>query len=270
LSLIEAVVLAVVEGLTEFLPVSSTGHMILVGALLGMDLDASFAKAFIWIVQLPAILAVVLYFWDQLWPFKASAKESNAILMLWVKIGVAFVPSVVLGLLFNDWIEEHLHRPIPIAGMLFLGGILLVVLERISRKTACKSVADLRFPTALGIGLFQCIAMVPGTSRSAATIIGAMLLGASRPVAAEFSFFLAIPTMLGATVYSLYKHGANFTPQQWKLLAVGSVISFAVAYGVVAFLMNYIRKHDFKVFGYYRIALAIAVTIYFTLMASSG
>ena len=268
MEVLKAVIFAVVEGVTEFLPISSTGHMILLEEFLQFRQREQFPAAFMVIIQLPAILAVVVYFWSSLWPFGKPREDRDAVFGLWARIAVAVLPAVVLGFLFDDFIEERLFNPLVVAVTLLAGGVVLLLLERTDRRPRFERAGDAGFGRALAVGFFQCLAMIPGTSRSAATIIGGMALGASRPAAAEFSFFLAIPTMLGATALKIAKGGAAFTSREWVLLAIGSVVSFAVAYGVVAFLMNYIRRHDFKVFGYYRIALALAVLAYFFLTGS--
>ena len=263
----KSVFLAVIEGVTEFLPISSTGHLKLADEFVDLGHGPEFAHAFIVIIQLPAILSVVFYFWNDLWPFGGDRERRDRIIVQWFKIGVAFLPAAALGPLLNDAIEGVLSGVYVIAAALIAGGILLIILERMPMTVRHQTVQDIGFRVALGIGAFQCLAMIPGTSRSAATIIGAMLLGASRGAAAEFSFFLAIPTMLGAMVYTVYKSGANFTGAQWGLIFVGSIVSFITAYAVVAFLMNYIRKHDFSIFGWYRIALGMVVIVYFALIA---
>lgn len=276
---LNAIILAIVEGITEFLPISSTGHMILVSQFLDFGGDPDFLNTFLVMIQLPAILSVVVYFWSDLWPFTTRANEKpdnpgvgirRDSVVLWLKVAAALIPvfaitigsKLVLGESLDDILETHLFHPIPVAIALAVGGILLLAVERIGIKTRLENVHQIGFLHALGIGAFQCLAMIPGTSRSAATIIGGMFLGASRPAAAEFSFFLAIPTMLAACLYKLLKNGLAFTPQQWALLVVGSVVSFLVAYGVIAFLMDYVRKHDFSLFGYYRIVLAALVVAY--------
>ncbi len=260
---LNAILLSIVEGVTEFLPISSTGHLIIVESFLPLSNDpaSSFRFAFMVIIQLPAILAVVVYFWKMLWPFSGDAAHRQAIVLLWFNIAVAVVPAVVLGLMFNDIIEEKLTHEIPVAIALLIGGIILVLIERRHLPMRFASVHDIKFPTAIAIGFFQCLAMFPGTSRSAATIIGAMLLGASRAAAAEFSFFLAIPTMLGATVLTVAKSGLSFTGAQWVAIGLGCTVSFLTAYAAIAFLMRYIQQHDFKAFGYYRIALAVLVIL---------
>lgn len=256
---VNAFILAVVEGLTEFLPISSTGHLILVESFLSLGDDKVFNETFIIFIQLPAILAVCLYFWHQLWPIR-EGKISRDIVWLWIKVLVAFFPAALLGLLFNDLIESLFDNTV-VAVTLILGGIALIAIEQRKHEGSTASIHDLSFGQAIGIGLIQCLAMIPGTSRSGATIIGGLLLGASRSVAAEFSFFLAIPTMVGATAYKLMKSGLDFSGHQWSLLALGSVVSFIVAYGVIAFLMSFIKKHSFSIFGIYRIILGVLVLI---------
>ena len=260
---LKAVLLAIVEGITEFLPISSTGHLILVDEWVSLSADRDFSNAFMVMIQLPAILSVVVYFWKDLWPFSGDRTAMRGKLILWAKIAAACVPAAILGTLFDDVIETYLLKPLPVAGALVVGGVVLILIERGKRTHRFETIADITFSLAVFIGMFQCLAMIPGTSRSAATIIGAMLLGASRMAAAEFSFFLAIPTMLGATMFTTAKHGLQFTPQQWGVIALGSAVSFAVAYAVIAGLMSYIRKHDFQAFGYYRIALGLLVIAYF-------
>ncbi len=260
---INAFLLSIVEGFTEFLPISSTGHLIIVESFLRLsdDPNSTFPFSFMVIIQLPAILAVVVYFWHKLWPFTGDASHRQMTVLLWFNIVVAVIPAVVLGLMFNDIIEEYLAHEIPVAIALFVGGVILIAIERRHLPMRFETVYDITIMTAFAIGFFQCLAMLPGTSRSAATIIGAMLLGASRPAAAEFSFFLAIPTMFGATVLTIAKSGLSFTGPQWAAIALGSVVSFVTAYAAVAFLMRYIQRNDFKAFGYYRIALAVLVVI---------
>ncbi len=257
---LKAVLLALVEGVTEFLPISSTGHMILVEQLVQFA-DSEFAKAFIVIVQLPAILAVVLYFWKDLWPWH-NANGTEETIRVWLRIAVAFLPAAVIGFLLNDYIEELLDSPAVVAGALILGGIVIILIERRAHAERFVTVHDFSFRIALAIGFFQCLAMIPGTSRSAATIIGALLLGASRAAAAEFSFFLAIPTMLAATGYTVLKNGVEFTPEQWGLMAAGSVVAFATAYVSIAFLMGFIKRYSFAAFGWYRIVLGVVVLVW--------
>ena len=264
MEILKALILAIIEGATEFLPVSSTGHLILAEQFMQLPGEGNhFRNTFMIVIQLPAVLAVVVYFWRQLWPF-GKDKDSRQILLLWAKCVVAFLPAAVLGVLVNSMIQELLFKPLPVALALFIGGIALIVIEKRPREATIECIEDLPWSTAFWVGCFQCIAMIPGVSRSAATIIGGMLLGARRKVAAEFSFFLAIPTMLGATTYSLWESMMNeasptWTGEQWMLLSVGCVTSFTVALCVVAAFMTFIRKHTFIPFGYYRIVLGIAV-----------
>lgn len=261
---IKAAILAVVEGVTEFLPISSTGHMILAENYLQLGSE-EFAKAFIVMIQFPAILSVMVYFWKELWPFGRDTDTKESI-TLWLKTAVAFLPAAVLGVLLNDYIETMLENSVTVALALVIGGIILLAIEYRGIGGKLASVREITFGAAFLIGCIQCLAMIPGTSRSAATIIGAMLLGASRAAAAEFSFFLAIPTMAGATAFTLLKSGVGFSMHEWALLIVGSVVSFLVAYAVIAFLMNFVRRHSFAVFGYYRIVLGAVVLLLFLLV----
>lgn len=251
---LKAVLLGLVEGITEFLPISSTGHMILLENWLSLGGREGFAEAFMVIIQLPAIMAVVLYFWKRLWPFGAGA-DTRAVIGLWCRVAAAFLPAAVLGFLLDDFIEEKLFNPLTVAVALMAGGLVLLFLERRPPAVRCQSVADIGFRTAVAVGFFQCLAMIPGTSRSAATIIGAVALGAGRAAAAEFSFFLAIPTMLGATALKVLKNGLDFSAHEWLLLAVGSAVSFLTAYAVIAAFMSYIRRRSFVPFAWYRLAL---------------
>ena len=241
--------------------------MILLEDFLQLGQDPKFADAFMVIIQLPAILSVLLYFWKDLWPWHGEDnKDTGETLRLWMLVGIAFIPAVILGLLLDELMETYLFHSLPVACALILGGIVLIMIERRDHSHAIESIHDLTAKQALGIGFFQCLALIPGTSRSAATIIGGLLLGANRSVAAEFSFFLAIPTMLAATCYTLMKRGLSFTGEQWILLGLGSVVSFVVAYLSIAFLMNYIKQRSFTVFGIYRIFLGALVLLYLFIM----
>jgi len=262
--LLKALIIGIVEGVTEFLPISSTGHMILVDKYLELSSDKTFTAAFEVIIQLGAIISVVVYFWKDLWPFAGTAEHKTQTWQLWFKVMAGVIPAIILGLLFDDMIEKYLFNSLVVAIALVFYGVVLIFLERRnSKKRSFKieSVHSISFKLAIAIGSFQCLAMVPGTSRSAATIIGAMLLGLSRAAAAEFSFFLAIPTMAGATALKLVKNGFSFDTQQWLVIAVGFITSFIVAYAVIKFLMAFIRRHDFSAFGYYRIILGAIVLI---------
>lgn len=264
LEIVKAAILGIVEGVTEFLPISSTGHLIIVNQWLSFD--ESFTKLFDVVIQLGAILSVVVFFWNRLWPFGKDKENNKEIWSTWFKVVAAVIPALLLGALFADIIEEKLFNPLTVAIMLIIGGAVLIWLE--GRKKGLSpflSIKDLSYRTAVCIGLFQCLAMVPGTSRSAATIIGAILLGASRVVAAEFSFFLAIPTMVAASSYSLLKYDGALSTQALVVLAVGFVVSFLVALAVIKFLMNYIQKNSFKNFGIYRLVLGVLIILFFAL-----
>lgn len=256
---LKAILLSIVEGATEFLPVSSTGHLILAGDSLrfGQDTGTAFADAFTVIIQLPAILAVVVYFFKDMFPLEREKRPE--MLALWGRVLVAFLPAAIAGKLLHDFIESKLFHSLPVAIALIVGGLLLIALEWRGMRGRIASVQEIGLRMSFLIGCFQCIALFPGTSRSAATIIGAMLLGANRAAAAEFSFFLAVPTMAAATGYKLLKEGFSFSAHQWLLLSVGCVGSFIVAYLSIAFMMAYIRKHSFALFGWYRIALGLTV-----------
>lgn len=276
---IKAVILGIVEGLTEFLPISSTGHLIIFNDFIQFTGD--FANMFNIVIQLGAILAVVVYYWDKLYPFHPSktASEKAATWDIWLKTVVGFLPAMFAGALFAERIEEKLFNPVTVAVALLIGGIILIFIEgRPLQKPLQKSlqkplskprikfdsVGQLKYKTVFYIGLIQCLAMIPGTSRSAATIIGAMLLGASRVAAAEYSFFLAIPTIAAASVYSLFTVGFSLNTGQMLVLGTGFAVSFLVAWLVIAGFIKYISKKDFKPFGYYRIFLGIFIlTIFF-------
>ena len=247
------VFLSFIEGLTEFIPVSSTGHMIIVEHFMKLSENRQFVNAFYIIIQLGAILSVIVYFFRKIFPLN---------IQLWKKIVVAVMPAVVLGLLFDDYIDKYLFSPIIVSATLIIYGLILIFLEKGTKKFKIDNINDVSYRTAFTIGVFQCLAMIPGTSRSASTIIGAMLLGVNRIVATEFSFFLAIPTMLGATLLKVVKMGLGLSGYEWFLIALGFVLSFIFAYGVIRVFMNYIKKHDFKIFGYYRIALGVIVLLY--------
>jgi undecaprenyl-diphosphatase len=262
IDILKAIILGIVEGITEFLPVSSTGHLVLVNEFVGFT--GNFAHMFDIVIQLGAILSVVLYFRQKLFPIgKANIIEKRKALEIWKKTIIGVLPALFIGAALGEYIEEELFNPITVSITLLIGGFILVFIERRTKQSSINDIYALDYKTALLIGFIQCLAMIPGTSRSAVTIIGAMLLGSSRLVAAEYSFFLAIPTMFAATSYSLLKVGFALTPSQFYVLIVGFIVSFAVALTVIAGFMNYISKKDFKPFGYYRIILGILVLIYF-------
>lgn len=261
-TILNAIILGIVEGLTEFLPVSSTGHLIITERFISLSQNSSFVAAFQVIIQLGAILSVVVLFWKKLFPFGQGNEHCKKTLNLWTLVIIGVLPAAVLGFLFDDFIEEKLFSPLIVALALIFYGIVLIVLENGKKSNTPATITDvnlLPFKFALAIGFFQCLAMVPGTSRSAATIIGAMLLGLSRIAAAEFSFFLAIPTMFGASLLKIVKQGLSFSSFEWVIIAVGFTVSFLVALGVIKLFMDYIGKKDFAVFGWYRIVLGIIV-----------
>ncbi|WP_420330182.1 undecaprenyl-diphosphate phosphatase [Romboutsia lituseburensis] len=268
IEIFKAIILGIVQGITEWLPVSSTGHMILVDEFLKLNLSAQFVSTFLVVIQFGSILAVLTIFFKKLNPFDGSKTGVQRIetIDLWMKVVVAVIPSAILGFLYDDAIEAAFFNPTTVAIALIVYGIIMIAIENRNKRPKINDFSQVTYKLAIGIGLFQCLALIPGTSRSGSTIIGALLLGASRYVAAEFSFFLAIPTMLGASGLKLYKSGFAFTGQEWAVLATGSVVAFIVSVFVIKFLMDYIKKHDFKVFGYYRIILGIIVLSYFYLL----
>lgn len=264
--LLLVIILSIVEGITEFLPISSTGHMILLEQFIGKDIFSKmFMNNFLIIVQLGAILSVVIYFWKDVSPFVKKKEEFVFRFRLWLKILVGVLPAAIIGLFLDDIIDEYfMDNVLVIAITLIFYGIILIVVEMKNKEKKSYSINNftrLKYRTAFYIGFFQCLAMIPGTSRSGATIIGALLLGLSRPLAAEFSFYLAIPTMLGATLLKLLKSGLNFTIQEWVYLSLGTFLSFVVAYLVIKWLMAFIKKKDFIFFGVYRIILGIIILI---------
>ncbi len=263
IEVLKVIFIGIVEGITEWLPISSTGHMLLVDQFLSLNMSDDFKNMFFVVIQLGAIIAVVVMFWKKLFPFRFKEKPvvQKDIMQMWLKVIVACVPAAVLGLWLDDFLEEHFGNPMSIATMLIFYGVAFILIENWNKTRTPKvnSIDEMTYKTAVFIGFFQALSMIPGTSRSGATIIGALLLGVSRTVAAEFTFFLAIPTMLGASGLKLVKFGFNFTAQEAAMLAIGMVVAFLVSLVVIKFLMSYIKKHDFKVFGWYRIVLGIVV-----------
>lgn len=270
IEILKAVLFGIVEGITEWLPISSTGHMILLDEFVHMDVSESFWSMFLVVIQLGAILAVVVLFWKKIFPFDFSRSAKSVIrkdtFVMWFKIIAACIPAAVVGIFFDDILEKYLYNPIVVAVMLILFGVGFLIIEDKNRgkKARVRSLEALSYKDALIIGLFQLIAAIfPGTSRSGATILGGLMIGVSRTVAAEFTFFLAIPVMLGASLLKLVKFGFAFTGMEAALLAVGMIVAFVVSMAVIRFLMGYIKKHDFKVFGWYRIVLGMIVLFYF-------
>ena len=269
LEIIKAIFFGIVEGITEWLPISSTGHMILLNELIKLDVSKAFYDMFQVVIQLGAILAVVILFWRQIFPIKKEndkLKIDNNIISLWGKILVACVPAAIVGVLFDELFEKLFYNYVCVAIALIVFGIAFIIIENKNKGKSSKinSLAELSYNTVLLIGIFQLIAAIfPGTSRSGATIVGALLLGVSRTVAAEFTFFLAIPVMFGASLLKLVKFNFAFTGMELTILLVGMLVAFITSMFIIKFLMSYIKKHDFKVFGWYRIVLGIIVLFYF-------
>ena len=267
IELIKVIILGVVEGITEWLPISSTGHMILVDEFIKLDVSADFLEMFLVVIQLGAILAVVFLYWQKLLPFdyKNNWKIKKDTFSMWFKIIAACIPAAVVGVLFDDQLNELFYNPPTVAIALIVFGIFIIIENyNKGKKAKINSLSEITYNTALIIGIFQLIAAIfPGTSRSGATIVGALLIGVSRTVAAEFTFFLAVPVMFGASLLKLVKFGFAFTASELVLLIIGMLVAFVVSMITIKFLMSYIKKHDFKVFGWYRIILGIIVLIYF-------
>lgn len=271
--IIKSVILGVVQGITEWLPISSTGHMILVDEFISFMADNKpFRDLFLVVIQFGSILAVVTLYFHKLNPFspKKTTEEKNDTWRMWFKVLVGCVPAAVIGLLFDDIIMQHFYNWYVVAAALIIYGVLFIVIENLDRKPKINSIGEMSYKTAALIGMFQVLAMIPGTSRSGSTILGAVLIGASRYVAAEFSFFLAVPVMLGASALEIVKYFAEygmFNGEQLLILLVGMAVAYLVSVAAIRFLMGYIRKHDFKAFGYYRIVLGVVVTVYFLITA---
>lgn len=275
LGIINSIILGIIEGITEWLPVSSTGHIILAEIFFPLHgATPQFKEMFDVVIQLGAIFAVILLFWNKLWPFSTDKSHhyiKEKTFSLWFKVVVAVIPSMIVGLPLDDWFDAHFYNYQTIATTLIIYGILFIIIEnyRKDKRPSITRLSGINYKTALLIGLFQVLAIVPGTSRSGATIVGALLLGVARPVAAEFTFFLAIPTMFGASLLKMVKYiaeGLTMSGTEIAMLAAGSITAFVVSMFAIGFLMRYVKKHDFKIFGWYRIALGIIVIIYFTFL----
>ncbi|USJ19342.1 undecaprenyl-diphosphate phosphatase [Lactococcus formosensis] len=268
IELLKIIFLGIVEGITEWLPVSSTGHMLLVDAFIHTNMTQAFKDMFFVVIQLGAIIAVIVEFWSQMNPFVnvegKGVRIKRSVFNMWVKVVVAFLPSAVFGLFLNDFLEEHFGTPLTIAIMLIVYGIAFIVIERWNKTRVPKinTMKEITYQAALIIGMFQVLSMIPGTSRSGATIVGALLIGVSRVVAAEFTFFLAVPTMLGASAFKLLKFGLHFSLSEVIALIVGMVVAYVVSIFVIKFLMSYIKRRDFQIFGWYRMALGIIVILF--------
>lgn len=261
--ILKAVILGIVEGITEWLPISSTGHMLLLNQILPLNMNRAFEDMFFVVIQFGAILAVIVMFWEKIFPIKFGVKVTvdKSICKMWLKVLTGCIPAAVLGLLFVDLLERHLNGPITISLMLVIYGAAFIIVETLNKRRIPKitSLDQIDYKTALIIGFFQALSMIPGTSRSGATIIGALIIGVSRMAAAEYTFFLAIPSMFGASIYKLLRFGTHFTEQEIVVLIVGMVVAYLVSLFVIKFLMSYIKKHDFKLFGWYRIILGVLV-----------
>lgn len=271
IEIFKAIILGVIEGITEWLPVSSTGHMILVDEFLQLGMSDAFKEMFFVVIQLGAIMAVVILYWKKIFPFSFDKKPfvQNDIIIMWIKIVIACVPAAIVGLMWDDEINALFYNFQTVAIMLILFGILFIIVENSNkgRRPKVTNMNQLTYKMAIIIGLFQLIAAIfPGTSRSGATILGALLIGISREIAAEFTFFLAIPVMFGASLLKLVKFGLVFTSFELIVLAVGTLVSFVVSVWAIKFLMGYIKKHDFKVFGWYRIVLGVILLVYYFFM----
>ena len=270
INILKAVLFGIVEGITEWLPVSSTGHMIILDEFIKLDCTPEFLEMFLVVIQLGAIMAVVILFWNKIFPFQFRDKSKPVIemdkIMLWLKIVVACIPAAVIGILFDDVFEALFYHAIPVAMALIVFGVAFIIVERRNqqgnRRAKIQSLQEITFQTALLIGIFQLIAAIfPGTSRSGATIVGALLIGVSRSAAAELTFVLAVPVMFGASLLKLLKFGLAFTSGELVILIVGMLVSFVVSVFVIQFLMDYIKKHDFQIFGWYRIVLGAIVLL---------
>lgn len=275
IEIIKVIFLGIVEGITEWLPISSTGHMLLVDEFIQIKASDSFKEMFFVVIQLGAIMAVVLLFWNKMFPFEMVAlKDKNKsfikkdIFSIWFKVVVACIPGTAVTLIFGDFIDKYLETPIVIATTLVLYGVIFIIVENWNKKRTAKidTLNDITYTTALIIGLFQVLSIIPGTSRSGATIIGALVIGVSRVAAAEFTFFLAVPVMFGLSFIKIIKFGFSYNTTEIAILTIGVVVAFFVSVLVIKFLMGYIRKHDFKLFGWYRIIIGVILFAYFIMI----
>ena len=271
LLMIKTILLGIVEGITEWLPISSTGHLILADEFIKLNMSDAFMEMFNVVIQLGAIMAVVVLYFHKLNPFspKKNRREKGDTIILWTKVILAVLPAAVIGIPLDDWLDEHFYNPPVVAAMLIIYGILFIVVENRNRRSRGRPMDDLdrlSYPMALAIGAFQVLSLIPGTSRSGATILGGILIGCSRTVAAEFSFFLGIPVMFGASLLKIVKFGFQFTSVEVIVLLTGMIVSFLVSIIAIKFLLGYIKKNDFKAFGVYRIILGILVIAYFAFL----
>ena len=266
IEILKTIILGIVQGVTEWLPVSSTGHMILVEAFLQLDYSQEFREVFFVVIQFASILAVIILFWNKIFPFdvKRGFRPDMDKFQLWFKILVACLPAAVIGILFDDVLDELFFNPLTVATTLIGYGILFIIVENMIKghRPRITDLNQITYKFAMGIGLFQLLALIPGTSRSGATIIGGLMLGASRYIASEFTFFLAIPVMAGASLLRIVRVGLDFTTEEWLVMGVGSLVAFLVSIITIKFLLGYIKRNNFKVFGYYRILAGILVLIF--------
>ncbi len=277
MDIIKSIILGIIEGITEWLPISSTGHLIIADEFIKLGMTDEFMEMFNVVIQLGAILAVVVIFWNKMWPFTADKTKGynyitkgnglikKDVMDMWFKVIVAMLPAAIVGIPLDNYFEAHFHNWQVVSAALIVYGVLFIVIEKInkSRKPKVTGIPELSYKTALLIGCFQALSLIPGTSRSGSTILGAMILGVSRVAGAEFSFFLAVPVMFGASLIKLLKFGFTFTGMELAVLAVGTLTSFIVSVIAIKFLISYVRRHDFSLFGYYRIALGVIVIAYF-------
>lgn len=277
MDIIKSIILGIIEGITEWLPISSTGHLIIADEFIKLGMTDEFMEMFNVVIQLGAILAVVVIFWNKMWPFTADKTKGynyitkgnglikKDVMDMWFKVIAAMLPAAIVGIPFDNYFEKHFHNWQVVSAALIAYGVLFIVIEKINknRKPKVNSIPELSYKTALLIGCFQALSLIPGTSRSGSTILGAMILGVSRVAGAEFSFFLAVPVMFGASLIKLLKFGFTFTGMELAVLAVGTLTSFIVSIIAIKFLISYVRRHDFSLFGYYRIALGVIVIAYF-------
>ena len=277
MDIIKSIILGIIEGITEWLPISSTGHLIIADEFIKLGMTDEFMEMFNVVIQLGAILAVVVIFWNKMWPFTADKTKGynyitkgnglikKDVMDMWLKVIAAMLPAAIVGIPLDNYFEAHFHNWQVVSAALIAYGVLFIVIEKInkSRKPKVNSIPELSYKTALLIGCFQALSLIPGTSRSGSTILGAIILGVSRVAGAEFSFFLAVPVMFGASLIKLLKFGFTFTGMELAVLAVGTLTSFIVSVIAIKFLISYVRRHDFSLFGYYRIALGVIVIAYF-------
>lgn len=267
IEILKVIIIGIVEGITEWLPISSTGHMLLCDEFVSLNMSGEFKDMFFYVIQLGAIIAVPVMFWGKMFPFNLTDKTKPLIkkdtFSMWFKVVAACIPSAVFGILFDDYVEAHFGTPLTISLMLILYGVAFIVVEKLNKnkKPKAETLSDITYSLAFIIGLFQVLSIIPGTSRSGATIVGALIFGVSRTAAAEFTFFLALPTMIGASLLKLLKFGFSFTSAEIVILVLGMIIAFVVSLMTIKFLMNYVKKHDFAAFGIYRIILGAIILI---------